>query len=83
MLVTNGRPTDDAARAAAGSPSGWAMESTPTGASASGAGHVTPRISRSIVRSETSRSIRGTIRQRSKASRLARTVASVPAAPST
>ena len=40
-----------------------------------------PNSSTDVSRSETSRSIRGTIRQRSKPSRLARTVAPVPAPP--
>jgi hypothetical protein len=48
-----------------------------------GAGSMRPKSSTLVSRSDTSRSIRGTIRQRSKAARLARIVAPVPAPPAT
>ena len=81
MLATNGTPTSAAARAIASSPSGWASVCTPIGASSTGAGSSVPSTVRASVRSETSRSIRGAIRQWSNASRLARIVLPRPAPP--
>ena len=51
----------------------------PIGASSNGAGSSAPSNVVERSRSETSRSMRGTIRRRWKASRLARIVSSVPA----
>ncbi|GED83013.1 hypothetical protein TNCT6_00980 [Streptomyces sp. 6-11-2] len=80
---TNGTPCAAAARAAAGSASGCRIDSTPTGASASGAGRVRPSTSTDRSRAWTSRSMRGTIRRRSRAARLARAVLPLPALPVT
>ena len=80
---TYGTPRAAAARAAAGSASGCMIDRTPTGASASGAGRVRPSTSTERSRSCTSRSIRGTIRRRSRAARLAFAVLPVPALPAT
>jgi hypothetical protein len=74
-----GTPSAAAARAAAVSASRWAISSTPTGDSMRGAGTRRPKSSTLVSRSETSRSIRGTIRQRSKEASLARFVDSLPA----
>ena len=76
-------PARAAARATARSPSSCTMLSTPTGASSTGALSSVPRISVRRSRSATPRSMRGTIRQRSNAARLWRTVRSSPAAPAT
>jgi hypothetical protein len=83
VLTTIGTPIAAAARATAGSPSGWTIERTPIGASSTGAGIAVPSTvtERSVL--ETSRSIRGTILQCSKAARLARAVDSEPAEPAT
>jgi hypothetical protein len=81
VLATNGTPSDAAARAEASSPSGWRIDCTPTGAIITGAGISVPSISRERSRSETSSSIRGTMRQRRNAARFARIVSSVPAPP--
>lgn len=59
------------------------MDCTPTGANMTGAGALVPSTVVDRSRWVASRSIRGTIRQRSKASRLARTVAPDPAPPAT
>lgn len=80
---TNGTPRAAAARAAAGSASGCISDSTPTGASASGAGSARPSTSTDRSRSCTSRSMRGTIRRRARAARLARAVLPSPALPAT
>jgi hypothetical protein len=79
----NGTPRAAAARAAASSASGWTIDCTPTGASISGAGIAVPSTVVLRSRAETSRSIRGTIRRRSNASRFARIVCSAPAPPAT
>ena len=76
-------PTAAAARATASSPSSWTIDWTPIGASITGAGIGVPSTSTERSRWETSRSIRGTIRQRRNASRLARIVSSRPAPPNT
>ena len=76
-----GTPSVAAARATATSASSWTISSTPTGHSRNGEGRRRPNSSIEVSRPETSRSIRGTIRQRSKPSRLARIVAPVPAPP--
>lgn len=78
-----GTPVAAAARAAARSASGCMIDSTPIGASASGAGSRLPSTVTDRSRSRTSRSILGTIRQRSSASRLARSVRPLPALPAT
>ena len=83
MLRVIGRPTAAAARATASSPSGWTIDCTPIGASSSGAGISVPATITERSRSETSRSIRGTIRQRRNASWLERMVSSRPAPPNT
>ncbi len=79
VLAIIGSPSAAAARAVASSPSEWTTFCTPIGASSSGAGIAVP--SRAVERSReaTSRSIRGTIRRRRKASRLASIVSSLPA----
>ncbi len=79
----NGRPRAAAARAAASSASGWTIDCTPTGASSSGAGIVVPSTVADRSRTETSRSMRGTIFQRSNASAFAAIVRSAPAPPAT
>ena len=71
VLAIIGTPSAAAARAVASSPSAWTIFCTPIGASISGAGIAVPSTVVERSRSETSRSIRGTIRQRRKASRLA------------
>ena len=79
-----GTPSRAAARATARSASGWTMDSTPTGASRTGAGIGVP--STVVLWSRLAgvpRSIRGTSRQRSNACRLASAVSSAPAEPST
>ncbi len=79
-----GTPSRAAARATADSASGCTIDSTPTGASRTGAGIGVP--SSVVVWSRWAgmpRSIRGTSRQRSNASRLARIVSSPPAPPAT
>jgi hypothetical protein len=83
VLTTIGTPRLAAACATAGSPSGWTIERTPIGASSTGAGIGVPSTvtDRSVV--DTSRSIRGTMRQASKATRFARAVDSDPAEPAT
>ena len=63
----------------ASSPSSWTTFWTPIGASSSGAGIAVPSSVVERSRAATSRSIRGTIRRRRKASRLAPIVSSVPA----
>ena len=78
-----GTPSRAAARAVASSPSGWTIVWTPTGASARGAGQSDPNGEIVRSRSATSRSIRGTIRQESKARRLDSSVSPVPADPNT
>ncbi|ODA70334.1 hypothetical protein APS67_005440 [Streptomyces sp. AVP053U2] len=77
---TNGTPCAAAARAAAGSVSGCISDSTPTGAGA-GAGSARPSTSTDRSRSCTSRSMRGTIRWRAGAARLARAVLPPPVLP--
>ncbi len=79
MLAIIGRPSAAAARAVASSPSSWTIFWTPIGASISGAGIGVPSTVVERSRSATSRSIRGTMRRRSNASRLARIVSSLPA----
>ena len=79
MLATIGSPNVAAARALASSPSGWLIFCAPTGASIIGAGISASSTVVERSRSATSRSIRGEIRQRLNASRLARIVSSVPA----
>ncbi len=81
MLRTIGSPTAAAARAVASSPSGLTIAWAPIGASTSGAGIRVFSTVTERSRSETSRSIRGTIRQRRNASRLERIVCSAPAPP--
>ncbi len=76
-------PSAAAARATASSPSGCTIDCTPTGASITGAGIAVPSTDTPRSRVSTSRSIRGTISQRSNASRFARIVFSVPAPPAT
>jgi hypothetical protein len=70
-----------AARATATSALRWTISSTPIGATRNGLGSVRPSSSTRVSRSETSRSIRGTIACLSNAARLARIVAPVPAPP--
>ena len=72
-----------AARATAASASRCAISSTPTGASTMGAGRRSPNKSIDGSRTDTSRSTRGTIAQRSNAARFARSVSSAPAPPAT
>ena len=79
----NTRPRAAAARAEASSPSGWTIVCTPTGASRTGAGIAAPSTVVDWSRWLTSRSIRGTMRHRSKAARLARAVEVLPALPAT
>ena len=79
----NGSPSAAAARADASSASGCTIDCTPTGASISGAGIAVPSTVVAGRAAETSRSIRGTIRQRSNASRFACIVRSAPAPPAT
>ena len=74
-----GTPSPAAARATATSASSWASSRTPIGASRNGLGSRRPNRSTLVSRSDTSRSTRGTMRQRSKATRLARMVALPPA----
>ncbi len=74
-----GVPVARAARATAASASRWASSSTPIGASSSGLESRRPNSSTDVSGAETSRSIRGTIRQRSNAARLADIVRSLPA----
>ena len=83
MLTTIGTPTLAAARAAADSPSGWTIDRTPTGASASGAGIAVPSTVTDMSLAVTSRSMRGTRRHASNAARFARAVDSDPAEPAT
>ena len=78
---TYGSPRAAAALAIARSPSGCSSSDAPTGANSTGAGIVRPNSSTLRARAETSRSIRGTIAQRSNAARLARIVAPSPAPP--
>ena len=80
---TIGTPSSAAARATASSPSGCMIDITPIGASSSGAGIGVPSTVVDQSRSVVSRSIRGTNPYRSKAARLARIVAPVPAPPAT
>jgi len=68
-----------AARATARSASRSTISRTPTGASMNGLFSRWPNSSTLVSRCDTSRSIRGTIFQRSNAARFARTVCSVPA----
>ena len=81
MENTYGSPSAAAARAIARSPSGCNSSDAPTGANSTGAGIVRPNSSTLSERADTSRSIRGTIAQRSNAARLARIVAPSPAPP--
>ena len=82
VLAIIGTPIAAAARAVAASASSWTTFCTPIGASISGAGIAVPSTVVERSRSATSRAIiRGTIRRRSKASRLARIVASPPLSP--
>ena len=76
-----GSPSSAATRATASSPSGCMMPCTPTGAVSTGAGIFVPSTVAVRSRSVAPVSIRGTIRQSSNASRLARYVAPDPAAP--
>src|SRR6202042_3130586 len=78
LVNTYGTPTDAAARAIATSASGSSSSAAPTGPYSTGAGNVRPNSATVRSRRETSRSIRGTIFQRSNASRLARIVAPSP-----
>jgi hypothetical protein len=80
---TIGRPRAAAARAVASSPSGCTIDCTPTGATMTGAGIAVPSTVVPRSRTVASRSMRGTMRQRSNASRLARAVAPTPALPAT
>ena len=79
VLAIIGTPTAAAARAVASSPSGSRIAWTPIGASSNGAGIAVPSTVVERSRSATSRSIRGTVRQRRKAAALARIVSSLPA----
>ena len=79
MLAISGSPTRAAARAVPGSPSSWTILWMPIGASITGAGIAVPSTVAERSRSATSRIIRGTIRRRRNASRLARIVSSPPA----
>ena len=72
---------DAAARAAATSPSGCAIERTPIGARKNGTGDGVPSTSTDVSRSALPESIRGFSRRRSNASRFARIVLSLPAPP--
>ena len=83
VLATTGSPSAAAARADAISPSGCRIVCTPTGASITGAGISVPRTVVRRSRRDTSRSMRGTIRQRRNASRFARIVSPLPAPPQT
>ena len=82
-LRIRGTPVAAAARATASSPSAWRMPWTPIGASSTGAARRAPSMSTDRSRCSTSTSMRGTIRQRRKASRFARIVSSEPAPPAT
>ena len=79
----NGSSSAAAALAAASSASGCTIDCTPTGASMIGAGMCVPSTLVRSERTDTSRSMRGTICQAAKASRLARIVRSAPAPPET
>ena len=82
--TTIGTPRSAAARATASSPSGCTIDSTPTGASITGAGIDVPSSVVTWLRAAgMPRSIRGTNRQWANASRLASAVSSLPAEPST
>jgi hypothetical protein len=72
-------PREAAARAVASSPSGWARVWTPIGAMSTGAGMAVPSTVHERSRSTSPRIMRGTMRQRSNASRFARAVAPCPA----
>ncbi len=78
-----GMPRLRAARAAARSASARTIPSAPIGARRSGAGRDRPKSSTRMSRTEMSRSMRGTIFQRSKAARFARSVRCWPAEPAT
>ena len=77
----NGTPADAAAFATPVSASSCAIESTPTGARKNGAAERMPSTSTEMSQTALPASIRGRMRQRSNASRFARTVASDPAPP--
>ncbi len=81
--ITIGSPSPAAAFAVARSASGCTIDCTPTGASTTGAGSVSPSTVVDSSRSVASVSMRGTIAQRSNASRLALLVAPDPAPPAT
>jgi hypothetical protein len=80
---TIGSPSPAAARATPGSASACRIDSTPIGASSSGAGIAVPSTVVDQSRAVVSRSIRGTNPYRSNAARLARIVAPCPAPPAT
>ena len=80
---TNGMPSAAAARATATSASRCAISRTPIGQRTNGLGSARAETSVAVSRTETSRSIRGTMRQRSNAARFSRIVSSVPAPPAT
>ena len=81
VLRTMGTPWDAAALATAASPPGCAMPSTPTGASRNGTASSAPSTVLAYDGMATSVSIRGTIRQRRKASRFSLAVSPEPALP--
>src|SRR5580698_7524759 len=83
VLRIMGTPAARAALATADSPSGWAMLSTPTGASRKGDASSVPSTVLAKDGVLTSVSIRGTIRQRRNASRFSLAVSPEPAAPAT
>ena len=74
-------PVRAAARATATSAWSWTISRTPIGESTNGEPSVWPNSSTLVSRSLTSRSMRGTICQASKPSRLAFIVRPVPAPP--
>ena len=76
-------PSAAVASATASSAPGRMIESAPIGAVRTGADRAVPSSSVARSRSTTSRSIRGSIRQRSNAATFARAVDSPPALPAT
>jgi hypothetical protein len=78
-----GTPSSAAARATPGSASSCMIDSTPIGASSSGAGIAVPSTVVDQSRVVVSRSIRGTSAYRSNAARLAVIVEPCPAPPAT
>ena len=82
--TTYASPSRAAARATADSASGCTIDSTPTGASITGAGMAVPSTVVAWLRTAgMPRSMRGTRRHESKAARFAAAVASTPDDPST